>query len=278
LKNLLILVTLVTGVPVCAQTLRYSTASHFAGICSDRFTDVFSFSANQASLAALEQVTAGIYAERTFLLTELTQYTGVIGIPVNKGGIGLVMNRYGFSDFNESQIGLAYGKDLGKVNAGIQFNYHMVRIAGYGSDAAVTVELGSTWHISEKLYSGLHIANPVGGKYAKSKEEKIAAVYTAGLGYEASEKLFMSAEIIKEERRPVNVVAGVQYVIAEKLFTRFGVSAVTASPFFGAGWKWKNCRADVTASHHPRLGITPGLMIVFFGKKKEEKTEDKNLK
>jgi hypothetical protein len=93
---------------------------------------------------------------------------------------------YGFSDYNESQIGLAYGRKLGsKVDVGVQFNYNAIRISSYGNSSAVNFEIGTVLHLTERLHAGVHVYNPAGGKFGKNQQEKLASVYTAGVGYEA---------------------------------------------------------------------------------------------
>ncbi|OQP66745.1 hypothetical protein A4R26_13320 [Niastella populi] len=196
---------------------------------------------------------------------------GAVAIPVNRGGIGIAMQYAGNSDFNESQVAIAYGKNLGKVNVGVQFNYNMMRVAGYGNDAAIGFEVASQWRISSALITGIHIVNPVGGRFKNQPGEKLAAVYQFGAGYEVSNQLFVSAELTKEENRPVNVQAGLQYMpVPDRLFIRTGVTTANTSPYAGIGWQWKNCRADVNVRYHPQLGLSPGVLLLFFGKQKEE--------
>ena len=48
-------------------------------------------------------------------------------------------------------------------------------------------------------------------KFGKNSEEKLASIYTVGLGYEASDKFLVSAEIEKEENQTVNVNANVSF-------------------------------------------------------------------
>jgi hypothetical protein len=64
----------------------------------------------------------------------------------------------------------------------------------------------------------------VGGKYGKNKDEKLSSLYTFGLGFDASEKLLVSAEVQKEEDQPVNVNAGVQYRFLPQFMARVGCS------------------------------------------------------
>ena len=78
-----------------------------------------------------------------FYLNELNNYTAAIGLPTHSGNFGLKASYYGFSDYNETQIGLAYARKLGnKVDIGAQFNYNGIRIAGYGNASAISFEIG----------------------------------------------------------------------------------------------------------------------------------------
>jgi hypothetical protein len=254
-----------------AQTLRRPMAAPYTGFgaYSLHNADVFSFIGNQASLAQLTNMAAGVYGERRFLLSELNNYTAVIGLPTQSGNFGLKTRYSGFGDYNETQIGLAYARKLGsKVDIGVQFNYNGVRITGYGNATAISFEAGSIFHLTDKLHTGFHISNPAGGRFGKDQQEKLPSVYTAGIGYEASEIFFFSIELIKEEDQPINAEAGIQYKFISQLLARVGVSSATSSVWMGFGFLLKSFRLDVAASYHPQLGITPGLLLIFnFSKK-----------
>lgn len=254
-----------------AQTLRRPQAAGYTGLgaYSLSHSDIFSFTANQASLAQLKHAAAGVYGERRFLLSELNNYTATAGLITSSGNFGMKATYSGFSDYNETQIGLAYGRKLGsKIDAGAQFNYNGIRIAGYGNAAALSFELGVIMHLTDKFHAGIHVNNPVGGKFGKDQQEKLSSVYAVGFGYEASEKFFVSAEIEKEEDQPVNVNAGIQYRFIPQLLVRAGLSSATSSAWAGLGLSIKSFRLDVTTSWHPQLGVTPGLLVLFnFNKK-----------
>jgi hypothetical protein len=176
----------------------------------------------------------------------------------------LDLRYYGFSDYNESQFGLAYAKSLGKkIDIGVQFNYYNVRIAGYGNASTINFELGTILHLNDNLNAGLHVYNPIAGKLGKDGEEKLTSIYSAGLGYEASEKFFISLEILKEENKPVNVNAGLQYKFLPQLMARLGISTNTSVIYLGVGFEWKSMRLDATASYYPQLGITLGTQLIF---------------
>lgn len=259
--------SLLVAMQGAAQALRRPIAAAYTclGAYSINHVDVFSFSANQASLAQLKNTSVGVYGERRFMLNDLNHFSAAVGLPTHSGNFGLKGNYFGSGDYNETTVGLAYGMKLGqKLDIGAQFNYHGISISsGYGNASAISFELGSVLHISERLHAGLHVSNPVGGKFGKNDEEKLSSVYAFGVGYEASSQFFVSAEIEKEEDRDINVNAGLQYKLIPQLLVRAGMLTATSQAWFGVGLKLKSFRLDMTASYHPQLGITPGLLLLF---------------
>jgi hypothetical protein len=233
------------------------------GAYSAHFSDLFSFLNNSASLASVKRAGAGVYTENRYGLKELNKYvlTGICGMN-GMGGMGIVIGFEGNGDYNHSQVGIAYGKSLGKVAVGVRFNYNMVRMAGYGNVGAIGVELGSIWKITEKFFSGIQVSNPQG--------EKLPSQYSVGAGYEISEQLFLYANIIKEENKVMDVQAGLQYMVAAALYASLGINSATSSPCIALGWQWKAMRISLAGSMHPQLGATTGLSIQFFGKNKKD--------
>jgi len=273
-KPFLILLFLSIHLFINGQTVRRPVAAVYTGLgaYSINHADVFSFTNNQASLAQMKSAAAGVYGERRFMLNELSLYQLAIAVPTNSGNFGVKAGYFGFSDYNESQMGLAYARKLGnKVDIGVQFNYNGIQVSGYGNSSAINFEIGTIFHLTDKLHAGVHAYNPVGGKYGKNSEEKLASIYTVGLGYEASDKFFVSAEIEKEEHQPVNVNAGMQYKFLPQFMARAGIATNTSNVYAGVGLFLKTFRLDVVASYHPQLGVTPGLMLVYnFSKKQNE--------
>jgi len=266
LKRTILILSCLLSLASSAQTVRRPVAAIYPGLgaYSTNQVDVFSFTANQASLAQMKNTSAGMYGEKRFLLEELSLYQLAVALPTTSGNFGLKAGYYGFSEYNESQIGLAYARKLGeKVDIGVQFNYNSVNISSYGNASGINFEIGAMLHLTDKLNAGIHAYNPVGGKLGKNQEEKLASVYSAGLGYEASEKFFVSAEVEKEENQPVNINAGMQYKFLPQLMARTGIATASSNAYFGVGFFLKSFRIDVTAGYHPQLGITPGLLFLF---------------
>ncbi len=187
---------------IYAQALRQPISAVYLGLgaYSTQQNDVFSFVNNQAALAQYEDAAAGVYGERRFMLTETSVYTAAIAIPSALGNFGVSVRYMGYKNFNENQVGLAYGRSLGKkVDIGVQFNYYGYSVPSYNSDNTVNFEIGAMVHLTDKLNAGLHVYNPVGGKFSKT-DEKLTSAYKIGLGYDASEKFFISCRIGKGRR------------------------------------------------------------------------------
>ncbi len=261
---------------ISAQILRRPLAAAYTGFSaySKDHADVFSFTSNQAALARQKNSEAGVYGERRFLLSELSHYLGVMALPAPGGNFGIKASYSGFSDYHESQVGLAYGKKLGSnIDLGLQFNYNTIRVTGYGSASAFSFEAGTIMHITERIHAGMQVNNPVGGKFFKTKKEKLPSVYSFGLGYDASEKFLLSTIIEKEEDQPVNVNAGIQYKFIPQMMARAGFSSATSSLWAGIGLFLKSFRLDATVGYHPQLGVTPGLLLLFnFNKRSTKKS------
>ncbi len=249
-----------------SQSKKYPVSASYIrlGAYSNTNLDAFSFTANQAALARATDFEAGVFGEKRFLLSEVNFYTAAIVLPTKPGNFGIEANYFGFSSFNESEIGLAYGRKLGdKVDVGIKFNYYAMRAAGYGNASTINFEGGTIVHLTSKLNAGVHVYNPVGGPLSGKMDEKLSSQYTFGLGYEASEKFFVSGEVFKEEDIPVNVLIGFQYNPVKQFFVRAGLASGNGNNYAGAGIKWKNLRLDVSASYHQQLGFTPGILLII---------------
>jgi hypothetical protein len=276
LKTSILILSFIYCGYLSAQTVRQPLLSSYPGLgaYSKNASDAFSFIVNPAAIANMQQAGAGVYSERRFLLNALSQYTAVAGFQTTSGAFGLQADYFGYSNYNETQIGLGYARSLGKkIDVGAKFNYYHLRIPAYTSASTFHFEAGVLLHLSEKLHAGLSVFNPVGGELNKSANEKIASVYRGGFGYEVSDRFFISAELIKEENKNAGVNAVLQYELVKQLLLRAGINTVNTQPFVGVGLKFGAFRVDVATAYHPQLGISPAVMILFNGKKKEDKSE-----
>lgn len=252
-----------------AQTLRQPVSAMYARLngYSSVHADASAFTSNPAVLASIKRFSVSIYGERKFILNEMDQYRINASLPVQDGNLGLQVNRWGSVLFNETEFSLAYGRKMGRMDAGIRFNYYQLKAASYGKASAVNFDAGFLYHPTDRVSTGIHIYNPL-MRNLNETGEKIPFIYSAGFGYDASDKIFIAAMITKTENQPVYIQTGVQYCFDEKLMARMGVSTGNTAFYFGAGIQWGQLRFDITTSLHQYLGLTPALMIVYNAPKK----------
>jgi hypothetical protein len=239
-----------------------STPYILTGAYSRHFLGPFSFLGNQACLGSQEKLAIGTFSENRFMVEGLNLGSMTLSLPLADGGIGIRLGYFGFADYNESIVGLAYGRSLGKMaSLGIQFNYTAYHITGYGNSGAMSIEIGALFHPAENIRIGCYTLQAAGGNSGNLDGEKLSSIYKMGIGYEASEQVFGILEIIKEESQQVSVNAALHYAFAQAWFAGIGIMTATASPYGWAGWAWKDLRVDIIVSHHPQLGYSPGIML-----------------
>lgn len=249
-----------------AQVVKQPLTPQYTGLgaYSNNFSDVFSATANQASLAQSKTVGFSVYGERRFLLEELSGYTAIAALPTASGVVGLQADLFGSAAFNESQLGILYAKKISSfVDIGAKFNYYSVRIPGYGTASAVNFDLGTIIHFSDKFHGGIHIYNPGSSRLGKYANQRLASVYQLGIGYEVSEMVFVTAELSKKESLPPSVSTALQYNIQKDIFIRGGFSTSTNSGFVAVGLRLSFARIDLNTAYQPVLGFTPGLLLLF---------------
>ena len=269
MKRLFLFIALAHCFVLEAQTVRTPVAALYPSLntYSVQQKDAFSFRSNSASLAGIKSFAAGVFSERRFLLKELSSYSVVAALPTASGAVGLRGDYFGEVLYNESGMGLAYGRSLGtKADVGLGFHYFSMKAAGYGAAATVTFDAGAVLYLSDVVQAGVSVYNPVGMKLGKGGEEKLPSIYSFGIGYDASPQAFIGAEVQKTEDQPVSVNAGLQYLFAEKLIARSGFSSAASVYYLGFGVKLQKLRIDVAASVHPYLGVTPGLLLLYSSK------------
>jgi hypothetical protein len=251
---------------VLPQTLHSPVAAGYMqfGAYNKKFADALSFCSNQAALAEIKEACAGVYSTEGFLLKELTRSTLAVAVPLKNAGFGMQFTHFGFSSYSESQMGLAFAKSLGGfADIGVQFNYYLLRMTGYGNATAINAEIGALFHLSDRIVFGVHAYNPIGTAIGRSALEKLSRIYKAGAGFEVSDQVLIGAEMIKEEKRPLNVNAGIHYIFSGQFFALLGIATASISPFAAAGLCWQGIRVDITVSYHPLLGLSPGLLLNY---------------
>jgi len=233
------------------------------GVVGTGFNSAFN---NQAALAYYEHTTAGIgYNQGYFANHALGTKSGAFTLPTGAGTFGLSMNYFGYSQYNEQKIGLAYGKALGKYLAvGVQLDYFRTFVgANYGSAQAVSFELGIYSKLSESVELGAHIFNPIGMNIGNNNPEAIPVSFNLGLLYHIDKNLLIATEAEKILDQKTSFKFGLEYIIAQHFIVRTGFATNPTLFTFGIGLKMNKLILDIGTGFHQTLGFTPRISLHY---------------
>jgi hypothetical protein len=227
--------------------------------------DFWAVSHNQAGLARIEHMAAGVYFENRYLVKELSLGAGAFVMPTHSGVFGFSFNYFGFELFNESKVGLAYARTFGdRFSVGIQLNYNNTYIAeDHGSRGNFTVEMGAIFQILPQLSIGAHIYNPTRARLAEFADERIPTIFRMGMAYEFSDKVIVSVETEKSIDHTAVFKAGIEYHVTEPIYLRGGIGSNPTTNAFGFGMVLGNLKMDLATSFHHVLGYSPQISFIY---------------
>lgn len=233
------------------------------GNSSITLTDFWSQFNNQAGIANNNNFIIGSSFENRFLLKSLSIKTLGILIPVDKGSFGLNIIHFGDPNYNEINIGLAYGRKLSQnLSIGIQFDYFSIRQShDYGSKSSITFEGGFIYTVDEKIKIGGHLYNPQ-FKSNFDYTQILPEIYRLGFDYLISENLTAYFEAKNQSDLGSSFHFGMEYIYKSFSF-RCGYASNPDQFTFGFGIQKKQFVLDFSSNLNSVLGYTPQLSLVY---------------
>jgi hypothetical protein len=228
------------------------------------FADVWAVSSNIAGIAGLKKAALGAYAENRFNLKAFTTVGLLAVLPLKAGtGLGLELSRFGDDIYNEQQLGLGLAHQLGPVRLGLKAAIWQIHLEDLGSKRALALSFGGQSEIVPQLTFAAHIFNFNQARLADYQAERLPTVMAAGFAYQPSPKLCLSLQTEKNILMPVELKAGLEYVVLEKLAFRAGASPTRQSLSGGAGWKAKALQIDYALGGHTALGLRNQVSVAY---------------
>ena len=227
--------------------------------------DFWALSHNQAGLARQSHATGGFYFENRYLTKEMGLGAAAFAFPAASGVFGLSVTYFGYSQYHESKLGLAYARTFGdRLSAGVQLNYLYTFIGeGYGRTGNLAAELGVIYELLPRLQIGAHIFNPTRAKVATFNQERIPTIMRMGFAYSFSDRVLLSFETEKDLDREAVFRVGIEYGITETIYLRGGVGTQPTTNAFGFGMALGNLRIDLATSFHHVLGYSPQASLIY---------------
>ena len=222
---------------------------------------------NHAALAFDSTYGIAVSATRRFWLSELTENSLALSIPVGNGAFGVATSYNGFSDYNRMLIGAGYGLKLTeKIGLGVQLDYLSQTISEYGTENAFTFEAGIQAQLLSTLWMGAHVFNPVKTKSGFYDNQYYTNELTWGLVYQPSPSVLIAADVVNRNYNQFGFKVGVEYLPVQAVALRAGVN--NSDITFGLGLRWKQLQLDIASGYHRYLGISPtGSVVYAFSKK-----------
>lgn len=224
--------------------------------------DVHSLYSNPAGLAYINswQATGSVF--NRFLLEELKTVSVGVASPLSAGGIGLKLSSYGFQQYREQQIGLAYGRQLFEnFSIGASFDWWATRILEYGKSSSLTIELGMQYEVSKQISMGMHLYNPVRAEIVEG--ETLPTFIAIGLNYQPATYLVWSASIEQSSHGGTSVKTGLEYMAQEKVWLRCGVQTNPVQWNMGVGYQWKDWTMNIGMGLQQVLGLQSAIGLVY---------------
>ncbi len=272
MKTLLLITVLLTncGAAKAQEIFRPASGAYMAAeVYALSTINALAAVANPAALPWQKQHSGGIFAEHRFGLAELKFFEAAGTFKTNNGGFGLQLQYNGYSGSNVTNIAASYGRRLSSsisVGAGLHY-LRFGQQAIYGNASSLTASLGFLVRPYERFTATFYTFNPFRVSWGREAGFRIPSLYRFGAGYQASDKLLLSAEMLKEEGFAVGVRAMVDYAILSSLRFKIGVASGSSSVIAGLAFQHKGFRVDVLTAYHQQLGFSPGSALLFpFGK------------
>ncbi len=224
-------------------------------------TDIWSIYHNQAGLGYIEDISLGAFHQSGFIKEQNMQGIA-FALPTKTGTIGASYSYYGFSQYNEMQAGLAFGRSFSKYfSVGLQLNYLYTHIAGnYGNANSVNFEIGILSQPIDNLLIGVHVYNPT---HSKMGNEEIPTIFNIGVSYLFSEKVMFAIGTEKDLNQDAIFKAGIDYKLINFISLQAGISTNPSRYSFGIGFHYEKINAHVGFMNHQTLGYTPSFTLSY---------------
>lgn len=221
---------------------------------------------NQAGMAGVTRPVVGGSFQNRFLVSELSDKTGFLLVPVKSSVFAVSFYQFGKAPFRSGKVGFAYARSFGhRLSLGLQFNrYSLYLPEEKRSVATAGAELGGQYLLNEKLVIGLHVSNPYRAKiHLYSGDYSFDSVIAAGFFYRLSDAFSFLAEAEQRSDDDLRIKTGFEYCIREVIFIRGGVAGKPYKLSGGAGFCLGNFTVDLAASYHQNLGSSPSVSFQY---------------
>ena len=262
----LFLFLLLAFVGEAKATYYYESGARFSGMSNAAVAipDLWSISQNQAGLAYLTDVSAGLHHESRYLVNELGMSALAIAIPREGASLGAQLNYFGYDKYHETKAGLSVAKMFNKRFAvGVQIDYFNTYVYSLPAVNRVTFEAGLMADVTDDVKLGFSVFNPLPAIDVNTQYDKLPTVFRLGSAYTFQEKGILSAEVEHEVNYQTILKAGLEYNLNEQFRARMGLSTGVTQFSFGLGYYVDRLKIDMAFAMQQVLGLTPYFTVSY---------------
>lgn len=230
-------------------------------------TDTWSAFQNPAMLGYISGAEIGLQYENRFLLHELSTKSVSLGLRSNLLNTGLSFSHFGYSQYHEMMVGLAFARNFSdKFALGVQFNYYTAYFASTRSyRGAFFPQIGISYQFSSAFSIGFNAFNPIQTKMDTELTTKhIPSLFSIGTDYHFSSDFAWRTQIDKELSSNYRFATGFEYQMLHSISVKLGAyHANYLVPCLGVGFKAGSFLFDLNCELHPILGLNTMAGLKF---------------
>lgn len=268
-----ILLALILSLNAFASKESNTMGARSAGLANSSIllNDFWSAENNPAMLGKLKSFGAGLAYENHFLLSEFSYRSAAIAKPIKNAGIGISVGQFGYSLYQENEIGISYGQAFGEMlSMGVQLNYQSISLGeNLGSKGVVSANYGIAAKVNKEIELAAMIININRAKLSDYQDERLPTIIKMGLSYRYSKKVIFLSEVEKDIDHSPIARFGIEYFTNEIIYLRVGYASNPSLSSFGFGLKFSNFQLDIASSYHNTLGFSPQISLSYRPKAKE---------
>ena len=266
-RSLLLIGIALSFIPCYSWDLAGLTGGRSSAIggCSVALNDFWSINNNPAGMTCYPYFSAGISYENRFLMKELSYADAALLMPVKIGTFGLSYSRFGYENYNENKVGLAFARAFGPhLKIGLKLDYLAIRFSkDYAIRQNATFELGLQSDITDDFRIGVYIFNPIYVKMKTLNDERVPVIFRFGFAYKITKDFLATTEAEYNSDTKLNYRIGLEYNTLKDFYIRIGVYTKPATACFGVGYTWNKITLDVAATMNQYTGVSFQSSLIF---------------
>lgn len=218
---------------------------------------------NCSGLAQTNQPSAVLFYTNLFGMKELAYGSLAAAFPTPLGYFGAGLINFGNESYREQSFLLSYNRSIGsKFYYGVNLHYMKLQIDGYGSDFSTSLDVGWLIKIAPQLQWGFFTSNITRSDLG-SNSEPLPQTFSMGFSYQPIKPVVLNLDFFKETTFPMELRAGIEYNLFQRIALRSGFSTAPAQFSAGFGLLLSFIEIDYAITTHADLGLTHYFSVQF---------------